>query len=114
MWLRDTDLSSVPPGHLVSMASLVTGSVCIWNLRGRDLASLLGRVRCEALFLDSRRLGAEETSSLVKTLETRVERLHLGRYGEVTLDMAALTMYDGGGKCRMVDFWYDTARSYRA
>ena len=27
---------------------------------------------------------------------------------------AALTMYDGGGKCRMVDFWYDTARTYRA
>ena len=50
----------------------------------------------------------------VKTLETRVERLHLGRYGEVTLDMAALTMYDGGGKCSMVDFWYDTARTCRA
>ena len=93
MWLRDTDLSSVLLEHLTSLTSLVTGSVYIWNLRGCDPASLLASVRCEALCLNRQRLGAEETSVLVNTLETWVERLHLG---EVTLDMAALTMYDGG------------------
>ena len=114
MWLRDADLSSVPASQLASLASRVTSSVHIRNVSGCNLTSLLGGVRSEVLYLDMQRLGDEKTQALIKALESRVERLHLGRIGEVTLDISALTMYDGSGKCRMVNFWYHTSRKYRA
>ena len=41
-----------------------------------------------------------------------MERRHLGQYGEVTLDITDLTMYDGGGKFRVVGF--GTSRIYSA
>ena len=114
MWLRDVDLASVPAAQLASLAARVMGSVYIWNTSGCDLSSLIRSLRSEVLSLNNQRLGAGDTQALVRALESGVERLHLGRYGEVTLNITDLAMYNGGGKCRVVSFGNETSRIYRA
>ena len=39
--------------------------------------------------------------------------MELGYYGEVSLDITALTQYSGQGKCGVVKCWYGTADRYR-
>ena len=46
-------------------------------------------------------------------METNVERVVLGDWGEVSLDIRALTLYSGLGKCREIKCWYHTADRYR-
>ena len=42
-----------------------------------------------------------------------VKEVVLGVRGEVSLDITALTLYSGQGKCRWVRCWHDTADRYR-
>ena len=37
----------------------------------------------------------------------------LGFRGEVTVDISTLVIYSGRGKCKMVNFYLDTAVKYR-
>ena len=100
----DVDLSKVPSKHMVSLASCVTVSLHIWNVRGCDMISLLDSVKCRVLEIDEQNLSTEATQALVRAMETRVENAMLGHWREVTFDIEALTtQYNGQGKC-----WYIT------
>ena len=96
------DLASVPTSHLVSLVSCVTESISIINITNCDIISILDSVRCPSLSFRFKSLGSEETQALVRAMESHVERLSLGSWGEVSLDMAALNQYRGQGKCSKV------------
>ena len=113
IWLEHVDLSSVPAEHLASLASCVTGGVFILNLDNCDMISFLDSVKCIWLSISSQTLSSEETRALVRVMESRVERVGLGSYGEVSLDITALTQYSGQGKCGEVRCYNDTADRYR-
>ena len=115
MVLRDVDLASIPSEHLASLASRVTTHVSIINVSNCDLTSILDSVKCEWLIISSQTLSTEETRALVQAMESRVERVELGEWGErgeMSLDIMALTQYSGQGKCEWVRCYYDTARKY--
>ena len=114
LWLRDdADLSPVPAQHLASLVSCVTSTLCIRNVSGIDLVSILSSVKCQYLNIRYRHiLGREETRALVQAMESGVEEVEL-RY-KVTLDIEALTEYSGEGECREVELrGDDTATRYR-
>ena len=58
-------------------------------------------------------LSSEETQALVRAMESRVETVTLGDWGDVSLDIRALTQYSGQGKCWRVSCSDDTAVRYR-
>ena len=111
MVLRDVDLTSVPAEHLASLASSVTFSVCIQNVSGCDLITILDSVKSRLLSIRSQSLDSEETQALVRAMDSRVEEVWL--YEEVTLDIRELMEYNGQGKCRRVDCYCDTRDRYR-
>ena len=115
VYLCDMDLASVPAEHLASLSSCVTRSVDITNVSNCDLTSILDSVKCDMLSISSQTLSIEETQALVRAMESRVKWVRLGEEGEVSLDIIALTQYNGQGKCRMVNYteYNDTADRYR-
>ena len=100
MELVNVDLSSVPPKHLASLAACVTNWVDILDVRNTDLVSILDSVKCKIITIcgKSQSLGSEGTRALVRAMESGVEEVLL----DVNLDITALTLYTGGGKCRWV------------
>ena len=98
----DVDLSDVPSKHLLSLASCVTERLAIVNVQGFDLVAILDSVECEVLQITRQNLSTEETQALVRAMETRVEETWLGFGSKVSLDIEALTQYNGQGKCRSI------------
>ena len=115
MDLKDVDLASVHVEHLASLFScvMVTYNVCIINVSNCNLVSILDSVKTECLVISKQRLSREETWALVRAMESHVDMVVLGLYGDVRVDMMALTQYNGQGKCQWVRCWHDTARKYR-
>ena len=107
MLLVDVDLSPVPPDHLASLVSCVTGSVGVMNVSGCDLVTILDSIKCEELVIDSQSLGREETQALVQAMESGVEEVRLTN--GVTLDIENLTEYSGQGVCRKVELFLDVS-----
>ena len=97
----DVDLSKVPSQHLLSLASCVTYILTIKNVRSFDLVALLDSVELEVMEISGQNLSTEETQALVRAMETRVKVTRLGHWHwmELTLDIDALTQYNGQGKC---------------
>ena len=112
MKLSNVDLTSVPAQHLASLTACVTGDVIINNVSNCALVSILDSLKCQVLRLNSQSLSSEETRAMVRAMESRVERLRLGCWGEVSLDIRALTQYSGQGKCGWVMCYDDTAHIY--
>ena len=106
--LCNVDLTSVPTEHLASLASSVTASVTIKNVRGSyyDLVTILDSVKCKRLDIMRQSLDSEETQALVRAMESRVEEVRL--IEEVTLDIMDLMEYSGQGKCKKVGCYWDT------
>ena len=111
--LINLDLASVPAEHLVSLASCVKWRIDIWNDSNWDIISLLDSLKCEEFCISRQTLSSEETRALVRAMESRVKVVALGNsWGEVSLDIRALTQYSGQGKCGQVRCHGDTARRY--
>ena len=101
MKLFGTDLSPVPPKHLASLTSCVTGRlIVIENVSGCDLVTLFTSLKCEELYIKKQSLGREETQAMVQAMETGV--LGLSLVGGMTLDIKAFTEYSGLGSCRII------------
>ena len=109
LWLEDVDLTSVPAEHMVALVSSVTNCVRIGNVSGCDLVTILDSVKSQVLNIYNRSLGSEETQALVQALETRVEEVMVGN---MTLDIEALTEYNGQGKCLLVTCLTDVGMKY--
>ena len=109
--LGNVDLTSASAEHLTSLVSSVTGRVCIKNVSGCGLVTVLDNVKSGVLQISGQRLGSEETLALVRALESRVEGLRLK---EVTLDiMMALMEYSGQGKCKRVACYGDAVTRHK-
>ena len=104
--LEDADLSSVPAQNLLSLVSCVRFVVKIENDRGCDLLKILESVRSSWLKIRRHSLDTEETKTLVKALETNLERFYWWGYGEGSTppDITAMTQYSGLGKCKHMSF----------
>ena len=110
--LVDLDLASVPTEHLASLASCVTRKVEICNVSSCDMVIILDSVKSDKLVIADQSLGSEETRALVRDMESRVEVVVLGVWNEMSLDIGALTQYNGQGRCSDVRFWDDTRDKY--
>ena len=101
MNLNNVDLASVPEEHLAALASCVTGGyVALTNVRNWKV--ILDNIKCELSLGDDRsvetwKIGSEETQALVQAMESRVDIVTIE--GDVTLDIMALTRYNGQGRC---------------
>ena len=112
LFLRDVDLSSVPPEHLASLAACVTECVEIGNVSNTDLTSILDKSKSKWLRIFNQNLSTQETQALVRAMR-KVEGVELGIMGEdVTLDISTLVTYGGQGKCKRVTFCYGTVDKY--
>ena len=103
MRFEDVDLSSVPTKHLVSLTSSVRVGLCINNVSGCDLLSMISSLRCRVVAVTNQSLEREETRALVQKMEGRPilnGGLYLG--DEVTLDIEALVEYSGKGVCKEI------------
>ena len=112
MRLEDVNLASVPTEHLASLTSCVTRKVEICNVSSCDMVSILDSVKSDKLVIADQSLGSEETRALVRDMESRVEVVVLGVWNEMSLDIGALTQYNGQGRCSDVRFWDDTRDKY--
>ena len=111
MGLRNVDLSDVPDKHLVSLASCVTCGLQISIVTGgQQIATLLTNLKCDWLMIYNQSLGQGETLALVQAMESSVEEVWLW---EVSLEMEALSEYNGQGVCRLVVLWGNTADRYK-
>ena len=105
-FLRNVDLRSVPDENLASLVSCVNMTCEIQNVKNCNI--ILASVKSKHLYILNQNLTSEETRTLVKAMESKVETVGLGHYvghylgGSVTLDMAALAQYSGQGKCEAV------------
>ena len=111
VWLTDVDLTSVPDEHLTSLVSSIQDRLCITNISGRNLVSILDSNKSDWLIIKNQSLDTEETGALLQAMETSLGRLEL--FGDVTLDMETLLRYDGQGKCQRIAFIDETATRYR-
>ena len=91
LWLKNLDLSTVPPSHLAALAGSDSDmkTIDINNVTG-DLSPLLSHLRCMQLYLSNISLSASATLSLVTGMETGIEVLSLftsvhGHGGEILL-----------------------------
>ena len=98
----DVDLGEVPTHQLVTLASCVTISLRIQNVSGCDMVAFLDSVKCRLLRIYGQKLRTEDTQALVRAMETSVFKVYIGNYGEVTLDIEALTKYNHQGKCKYI------------
>ena len=115
MCLCNVDLSSIPAGHLSSLASCVTGGVHVRNVSVSGLSPLLSSLQCERLCISRQALNTEETEAMVRAMERGVERVTLGltwARGSI-MDIRAFTSYNGAGKCSRVDCHVDKAGRYK-
>ena len=111
MELRHVDLASVPGEHLASLAACATERILIENVRNTDLASILESSKSRVLAINNQSLSILETWALAWA---NAERVFLGYFGEVTLDISTLvTCYNGQGKCKRIEFIDETAVKYR-
>ena len=99
MYLMNVDLASVPPQHLTKLASIVSDTLDIDNVSNCDLGHLLGPARCYRLSI-YQSLSSEETRVLEQTMESQVETVEI--WGSEFVDMEALALYNGQGKCSSV------------
>ena len=111
MKLHYVDLTSVPEEHLTSLVSSIQDRLCITNISGRNLVSILDSNKSDWLIIKNQSLDTEETGALLQAMETSLGRLEL--FGDVTLDMETLLRYDGQGKCQRIAFIDETATRYR-
>ena len=102
MSLLNVNLSSVANNHLTSLASCMMKCVYIHNVSNCDLVSILDSLKCTGLRISCQTLSSEETRALVRAMESRVEEVELGEWGDLSLDITALTQYSGQGMCRHV------------
>ena len=104
--LKDADLSSVPVQNLASLVACVRSSVYKEDVGGCDLLKILESVRSDHLVIFRQSLDTEETKTLVKALETNLERFYWWGYGEGSTppDITAMTQYSGLGKCKHMSF----------
>ena len=109
MHLVDVDLASVPAEHLASLASCVTRTINIANVSNCDLISIRDNLKCDRLVISEQTLSSEETRALVRAMESHLEDVWLGEWGDdLSLDITALTQYNGQGQCLEV-VWYNNA-----
>ena len=101
--LHNIDLRSVPAMHLASLTSSLTIAMGIMNVWISDLSPILDNVKCKVLSIRRQSLSSEETQKLVRIMDSTLERMFL--YREVSLDITALTQYNGTGSCARVS-WY--------
>ena len=101
--LCNMDLRSVPDESLASLVSCVERCVAIENVNNCNI--ILDSVKSKWLTIKKQSLTSEETRTLVRAMESKVEEVNLGLLDEesVSLDMAALTYYSGEGKCEAVN-----------
>ena len=112
MTLLDVDLASVPAQHLASLASCVTKRMGLTNVTNCDIISILDCLNIDSpnscLNFNCQTLGNEETRAVVRAMESNVETLFLGMSTHIndfmSLDMMALTQYNGQGKCVKVKY----------
>merc|ERR1712242_644802 len=103
MSFTDVDLSSVPDENLASPVACVEQIVRIENVKNCNI--ILDSVKSKYFNIKKQSLTSEETRTLVRAMESKVEivQFGLGGRGEgVTLDVAALTQYSGQGNCEYV------------
>ena len=108
--LEDVDLTSVPVEHLASLIYCVTARIDIINVT--NLLCILNNIKSKVLAIRSQTLSSEETRALVRAMDSNMEYVTIGEWGEVSLDITALTQYSGQGKCRRMSFGHD-ADEYR-
>ena len=105
--LKNVDLSSVPDDQFASLTSKVR------NIRIQNVISpKLSGLRCPYLEINNQVLNTEETLALKKAMES-LKVLVLGTQGNVSLDIQALTEFDGKGCIHDVTLFNATARRYR-
>ena len=103
--LGNVNLSSIPIQQLGSLASCVTDFVSIGgNVIISDLGVLLDKVKSNELNITSQALETGGNNlALVRAMQTRVKRVNLIHdEDEGTVDVGALTSYDGKGKCEEI------------
>ena len=110
MKLHNLDLSPVLTKHMATLASSITRSLAIVNVKG-NLLSTLTNLKCKDLGISRQSLGREETRALVHTMELHVKVVLLS--DEVTLDVESLAEYSGQGVCWCVCLSGDLVASYR-
>ena len=104
--LGDLDLTNIPSEHLAALASWVTSSceIVIKNVIGIDMVSFMNSLQCQMLRFYCQNLGREETQALVRAMESRLEKVHLG--SEFEFDVETLVTYSGDGRCREVWLYF--------
>ena len=105
--LQNIDLRYVPAKHLASLASCTTEGIAIWNVWISDMSPILDNINCEVVSIQRNCLNSEETQALLRVMASRVGRVYL--HGDVSLDITALTQYNGTGRCWGVVLLRDTA-----
>ena len=112
MDIRNIDISDINSDHLAKLASIVTDSVYIRNIRhNNQLSSIMASVQCRELVLWDMSLSLTETRALVTAMRDGVKEVEL--WNGVNLSVEELCQYDGAGGCVWLDVWYDAGRRYR-
>ena len=106
MWLEDVDLASVKAEHLASLASIVSRTINIKDVRNCDLSHLLGPACCGRLGI-CQSLSRGETRALLQAMEHGVKTVEIWDVGgdldlDLDLDIETLSLYNGQGKCLSV------------
>ena len=98
------DLSSVCSKQLDSLVNSVFSRLSIVNVSGCDLVSILDNIQCPITLTLHReeKLDTEETSALVRAMETQVKEVVLGHDKRTELDIKTLTQYSGRGQCSVL------------
>ena len=100
--LAEVNLSSIPNQQLGSLAACVTDQVFFGvNVIIPDLGVLLDKVKCDNLTFLSPTFNTEETLAMVRAMQTRV-RIVILIHSRGTVDVRALKMFDGKGRCEQV------------
>ena len=111
MILNEVDLSSVPADHMAALISCVKFHVDIMSVNC-DLLRILDSVKSKVLSINNQRLNSEKTGALVRAMESRVEEVELGEWGDLSLDITALSQYSGQGMCRKLVCHNEAADNY--
>jgi len=102
--LESVNLSSIPTQQLGSLAACVTDEVCIHgDVNIPNLGVLLDKVWCYSLIFTNRTLQTEDTSALIRAMQTRVYKVDVIYEHIVDREfIRALRNYDGKGECAEV------------
>ena len=111
MDIRNMNTSEIPVDHMGKLASIVTERVIISNMTpASQLGSILANVQCSVLSLAKMDLSEADTRALVTAMSHRLERVDL--HYHITLDLEALTAYDGLGRCTEIVVSMNTVTKY--